>query len=240
MAKTEGNHLQDPQGLTKPPLVIAHRGASARAPENTLEAFHSAIDLGADGVELDVHETRDGHFVVHHDPDLPRGLIANLPLDRIRGLPAKFGGEVPALDDVLSLLARRRPGYAVCVEVKGMRSWSGLLRELAPWRDALHLEIQSFDHDYLRAMAACADGHRLGVITQAPETVPVSLLDELGVVGLSVQENQITAELAGALHTAGRRLYAWTVNDIKRARTLAAMGVDALISDVPDALIPLA
>ncbi len=240
MASTERNRFQDPQGLTQRSLVIAHRGATSRAPENTLEAFHLAVDLGADGVELDVHESRDGHFVVHHDPDLPRGLIANLPFDRIRGLPAKHGGDVPALMDVLAMLAERRPGYVVCVEVKGMRSWQKLRRELAPWRDALHLEIQSFELDLLREIDADADGHRLGVITQAPATVTVSLLDELGAVGLSVRENQITAELVETLHAAERRLYAWTVNDAERARELAALGVDAIISDVPEALHPLA
>jgi len=121
-----------------------------------------------------------------------------------------------------------------------MRSWRKLRRELAPWRDALHLEIQSFDLVLLREIAADADGHRLGVITQVPETAPTSLLDELGAVGLSVQEDQITAELSQALHKTGRRLYAWTVNDIVRARELAGMGVDAIISDAPDTLIPLA
>ncbi len=240
MATTQGNYLQNPQGLTRPPLVLAHRGASSHAPENTLEAFHSAVDLGVDGVELDVHETHDGRFAVHHDPDLPCGLIADLTLDRIRGRPAKYGGVVPSLQDVLSMLTRRRPGYVVCVEVKGMRSWERLRKALAPWRDGLHLEIQSFDLDFLREIAVDADGHRLGVITQAPESIPTSLLDELGAVGLSVRQDLITLELASTLHTAGRRLYAWTVNDPERAQELATLGVDALISDVPDSLIPLA
>jgi len=222
--------------VTRRPLIIAHRGASARAPENTLEAFHAALDLHADGVEFDVHETADGHFAVHHDPDLPTGPICELSLAQVRGRPAKYGGEVPSLADVLALLARRLPGFAVCVEVKGMRSWENLRHELAPWRVELHLEIQSFDVSYLRKMAIVPDGHNLGVITQSPGPEPVAFLDELGAVGLSVRQNRITAELAEVLHAADKRLYAWTVNDAGRARELAGMGVDAIISDVPEVI----
>lgn len=234
MAKIEGTHLPDPQGRTRP-RVIAHRGASAHAPENTLEAFHIAADQGVDGVELDVHETADGRFVVHHDPDPPGGLIADLPLAALRGRIAKRGGEIPALTDVLDLAARRRPGWAVCVEVKGMRSWPRLRAELAPWRDRLHLEIQSFELDLLRAVAADPDGHRLGVIALAPPDG--SVLDALGAVGLSLRHDRIGAGLAAALHAADRRLYAWTVNDVGRAQELAALGVDAIISDEPDRIL---
>jgi len=238
MAKTAGNHLQDPERLKRRPLLVAHRGASTRAPENTLEAFHTALDLDADGVELDVHETADGRFAVHHDPDLPDGPIRDLPLAAIRGRPAKYGGEVPSLGDALGLMARRRPGYVVCVEIKGMRSWERLRRELAPWRDALHLEIQSFDIAYLREMAAEPDGHLRGVIALEPGPDPVALLGESGAVGLSLLQDRITADLAAALHAAGKRLYAWTVNDPARARELAAAGVDAIITDDPETIGP--
>jgi len=224
--------------VTRRPLIVAHRGASARAPENTIEAFHLALDLGVDGIEFDVHETADGRFAVHHDPDLPGGLIRDLTLAQVRGRPAKYGGEVPSLADALALVSRRKPGLAVCVEVKGMRDWEILRRELAPWRDALHLEIQSFDVGYLRAMAAAPDGHRLGVITQDPGPDPVALLEDLGAVGLSVRQDRITDGLAEPLHAAGKRLYAWTVNDVERARELGAMGVDAVITDVPETLAP--
>ncbi len=234
MAETARHHPEDPDGLNRP-RVIAHRGASSRAPENTLDAFHIAVDLAVDGVELDVHETADGRFVVHHDPDTPAGLIDELPLAALRGRPAKHGGEVPSLADVLELAARRRPGWAVCVEVKGMRTWSNLWDELAPWRDELHLEVQSFELRLLRVMAAVSGGHRLGLIAVDPPEA--SLLDELGAVGLSLREDRIVPGLADALHAAGRRLYAWTVNDVARARALAGMGVDAIISDVPDELL---
>ena len=234
MATTQRHHLPDTDLLNRP-RVIAHRGASSYAPENTLEAFHVAADLGADGVELDVHETADGRFVVHHDPDLPTGLISDLRYDEIRGRPAKRGGDVPGLDDVLALAARRRPGWAVCVEVKGMRSWPRLCAELAPWRDALHLEVQSFEIDLLRMIAADPDGYRLGVIAVDP--TPDALLTDLDAVGLSLRQDRIGPGLADALHAAGRQLYAWTVNDVARSRELEVLGVDAVISDDPARII---
>src|SRR5439155_14345872 len=94
-------------------LVVAHRGASRVAPENTLEAFEAALALGADGVELDVHRTADGALVVHHDAAVPGfGVLAAAPLAAIRAArPA-----VPTLEDALDVCR----GHLVNVEVKNL------------------------------------------------------------------------------------------------------------------------
>ena len=110
------------------PLVIAHRGDSAAAPENTLAAFTAAIDAGADGIELDVHPTRDGALAVHHDYYLDRttdgaGLVSDHTLAELRALDAgawfdeRFVGErIPTLEEVLSLAAGR---VRLEIELKG-------------------------------------------------------------------------------------------------------------------------
>lgn len=139
--QTNGNHAERPTswdfppGMRRCPLIIAHRGDQANAPENTLPAFRRAYESGADGIELDVRLTRDGHLVVFHDRGLKRlgrrrGLVTNTTLDEMRELDvgAWFGPEYrgerpPTLDEVFELLPS---DYLINVEMKavidGMRT----------------------------------------------------------------------------------------------------------------------
>lgn len=222
---------------TTTPLVLAHRGDSAHAPENTLASFDLALAAGADGVELDIHQARDGTFVVHHDPDTPAGPIAELDLDGLRGRPAKRGGTIPSLQDALAQLAAGGPAFTVFVEVKGMRSWPGLRHELSAWRGRMDLEVQSFEPDLLAAMARDRDGWPLGVIAREPGPDPAALLARFGARTLSLRQEAVTADVAAAVHTAGGRLAVWTLNDAGAARAAAAAGADLLIGDDPRLLL---
>ncbi len=219
------------------PLILAHRGDSAHAPENTLDAFRLALASGAAGVEFDIHQARDGAFIVHHDPDTPAGAIAALDLAELRGRPAKHGGTIPSLQDALALLATGRPAFTVFVEVKGMRSWPDLRRELAPWRDRLDLEVQSFKHDLLAAAALDPDGWPLGVIAREPGPDPAALLARFGARTLSLRKEAVTAGVAAAVHAAGARLAVWTLNDAEAARAAVHAGADLLIGDDPRSLL---
>ena len=220
------------------PLVIAHRGWSARAPENTLEAFALAAACGADGVELDVHETADGGFVVHHDPDLPDGsLIAGLPQFAVAGRNGKAGAPVPLLSEVLSLLAEQMSGGRLYVEVKGMRSWERLRSVLRIYHGALRLEVQSFELPLLAMVAADPGRNRVGLIANEPGDDPASLLRGAGARTLSLRHTAVTASVADRVHAAGFHLAAWTVNDPGRAVELAKLGVDALVGDDPALLL---
>lgn len=219
------------------PLILAHRGDSAHAPENTLDAFRLALASGAAGVEFDVHQARDGAFVVHHDPDTPAGLIAGLDLAELRGRPAKRGGIVPSLQDALASLETGGPAFTVFVEVKGLRSWSDLRRELDPWRGRLDLEVQSFEHDLLAAAAAAADGWPLGVIAREPGRDPAALLARFGARTLSLRKEAVTADVAAAVHAAGARLAVWTLNGAEAARAAVHAGADLLIGDDPRLLL---
>ena len=118
-----------PTGARRVPLVIAHRGDVANAPENTLPAFRSAYERGADGIELDVRMTRDRQLVVFHDRGLKRitgkrGLVSNATLDEVRALdvggwfaPEFRGEQAPTLDEVFELLP---PGFLINVEMKAV------------------------------------------------------------------------------------------------------------------------
>lgn len=215
-------------------LVIAHRGWSARSPENSLEAFALAAACGSDGVELDVHETADGGFVVHHDPDLPGGeLIAELPQFAVTDQTGKAGAPIPMLSEALGLLAEQMPGGEVFLEVKGMRSWEALRAVVRPYREALRLEIQSFDLAVLGAVAADPGANRLGLISADPDADHLALMSAFEARTLSLRHDLVTPELVEEFHAVGLRVAAWTVNDAGRAVELARLGVDALVGDDP-------
>ncbi len=221
-------------------LSLAHRGASARRPENTLSAFSLAMDLDADGVELDVHETADGVFAVHHDPTLAGLALDATPFAELRrAFPGDGDRGLPRLEQVLDLLADHR-GATVYVEVKGLRSAPALLAALAPRRRELALNVQSFDRGLLGKIAAAnaalpaAERFALGVIARDAGPGTLRALDDCGATVLSLRRDALAPGLADGLHAAGRRLAAWTVNDDREIRAALALGVDAVISDRPD------
>lgn len=211
------------------PLIVAHRGASARAQENSLEAFRLAVDLGADGVELDVHATRDHRLLVHHDPELPgRGAIGELDAAAARSARLPNGEAPPFLEEALAALA----GLEVFVEVKAMppAAEAALLAAIsaAPARCAVH----SFDHALVARLAG--RGVRLGLLVEAAPPEPAALLARAGAGDLWPRRDVVTASLVRATHAAGGRVIAWTVNRPDDVRRLAALGVDGICTDAPD------
>lgn len=211
------------------PLIVAHRGASARAPENSLEAFRLAVALGADGVELDVHATRDHRLLVHHDPALPgRGPIAGLGLAEARLARLPNGEAPPLLEEALEPLA----GLEVFIEVKAMppAAEAALLAAIAaaPARCAVH----SFDHPLIARLAG--RGVRLGLLVEDAPADPAALLARAGASDLWPRRDIVTADIVRATHAAGGRVIAWTANRPEDIHRLASLGVDGICTDVPD------
>lgn len=208
------------------PLRLGHRGAPKGVRENTLEAFRKALDLGLDGFELDVHLTRDGVLVVHHD-----FALEGIPLSSLtsRELPAY----VPPLEAVL----RAFPGAWINVELKSLPPETdgreeALARLLARYPSD-RLWVSSFDPLALVRLRRLGVGP-LGLLYEKPEAL--ALAPCLGVAWVHPWEGLLTEEGVRALK-ARYRVLAWTVNARPRARLLAAWGVDALVTDRPEALV---
>lgn len=125
--------------------VIAHRGASARELENTLAAFRAAVELGADGVELDVHVTSDAVVIVNHDDTIAGMPISNNSLDELRAQPLGNGEPVPTLAEVLRELG---DAVDVFVEVKELPAEhdATLLSVLDSGPAYQRYRVHSFDH----------------------------------------------------------------------------------------------
>jgi glycerophosphoryl diester phosphodiesterase len=215
------------------PSVIAHRGASGYEYENSRAAFRRAIMLDADGVELDIHATRDGGIVVHHDPEIPGvGPIAELTLAQAQQLRIPNGEALPVLTEILDLVGDRD----VWVEVKSLPSafdpslLAILDRGPAPQRYAIH----SFDHRIVHRLGEARPGLRRGILLSAYLRDPVSVMREAGATTLWQEWQQVDQELVTQVHEAGCAVVAWTVNEIGDLDRMVRLGVDGLCGNYPD------
>jgi glycerophosphoryl diester phosphodiesterase len=227
-----------------PPLCIAHRGASAQAPENTLRAFECACALGADGIELDAQTTRDGVPVVFHDAGLRRltgrpGRLADCLWSELRGLRVR-GEPIPSLQEGLDF-ARGR--MLVQVEIKKGARVAPILGAVRSTRTARNVILASFEHAILREAAALAPSIPRMLI--ADPKLPIVRPSAAGlrwaraalsleVAGISLNYRCIDSELlVGAIRGLGLKLWCWTVNDCRAIRRLSNWGLDGLIGDDP-------
>lgn len=218
-------------------LILAHRGYSSDHPENTLRAFEAALEAEVDGIELDVHRTADGVLIVHHDAvplaecDDPRLLgrpFAELTADEVRQFRVQGTEPIPTLRDVFALVGDRAEVFC---ELKGAGTAAptvALIQETAV-RGAVH----SFDHRQVAHALRLAPNVPRGVLETAYHLDNTLALLSVGARDLWQQWQMIDSELVRAVHAAGGRVIAWTVNAPPRIAALAKMGVDAVCTDDP-------
>ncbi|MFP4324267.1 MAG: glycerophosphodiester phosphodiesterase [Anaerolineales bacterium] len=226
-------------GLDRRPLVIAHRGASADAPENTLAAFRLALEHGADGIEFDVHQTADGALVVIHDDDLARttdirGAVRKVNLADLKTAdagawfgPAFVGEPVPTLEDVCAWLASN--DLLAFVELKAPDIEDAVAKTLRAAGLAGRVQVRSFDHAALQRFYAVAPEIPISELwyTRIPGAGEHTFPTINGLFAL------YDAETIAALHARGVAATAWTVNDFEAAERLLAWGIDAITTDHP-------
>lgn len=229
-------------------LVIGHRGASAAHPENTLEAFAGAAALGADWVELDVHLTADGVAAVHHDADLPDG----------RALASLAAADLPASVPTLAaaLAVCRAHDLGVNVEIKSdprrddfdptYRVVDVTLAVLADGRAGADVPradgtarylVTSFDPgclDAVRRGSTLPTGQLAGHIGDVAALVQRTV--DAGHTAINPWDPFVDAAFIALAHDAGLRVFPWTVDDPERMAALADLGVDGIITNVPDVL----
>jgi glycerophosphoryl diester phosphodiesterase len=228
------------------PLVFAHRGGSALAPENTIDAFDNGLALGADGLELDVRLARDGAVVVHHDRTLERTTRLHGPLAARSASELATAG-VPALIDVLG----RYPDARVIVEMKVNRpELAAAVVEVVRRAGAIErVCLGAFGRRALRAARAIEPAI---ATSAAREEVRWALyrswvrwpVTRVAYDGYQVPERAgrtrvVSPRFVDAAHRAGLAVQVWTVDTEDDARRLLSWGVDALITDRPDIIVPL-
>ncbi len=245
----------------------AHRGAAGLAPENTLAAFRMAIELGADGTELDLQTTKDGVVVAIHDDTVDRttdgrGRIGELTLDEVKRLdagvkfgPAYRGERIPTLRELIDLVkASDNRRFRLNLEIKFADGREGEPADLeervvAVLAEAGFLEraiTQSFYHPSAAKMKRLAPSVPAGLLVgqRRQPADPVAAVRDHGVDYYAPHFSLVTRDLLRTLHQAGIPVVTWTVNDPADMRRLVAMGLgdlpgDGMISDFPDRLARL-
>lgn len=230
--------------------VWAHRGATEHAPENTIAAFHAAIELGVAGIELDVQRTRDGVLVVIHDEQVERtsnghGKVANLTFDELRAFDFSHGHRshrgirIPTLQEVLDLVAPT--DVLLNVELKnGIELYPGMNLEVAELAErcglADRLLYSSFNHYSLAELRGRVAPSQLGLLYSDGLYEPWHYAKRFGAGAIhpNVLIPLNDAGLVHHCHDAGIAVNVWTVNEEPDIALLAGLGVDAIITDAPE------
>lgn len=223
--------------------IIAHRGASHYAPQNTLAAFQLALEQRADGIELDVRLSADGHLVVIHDATVRhttngQGWVANMSLDELRKLDAGQGERIPTLEEVFALVGDK---LLINVELKPILRHTRLLAEkVAHSVRQFHLAetviCSSFSPPALRALSQYAPEIPRGILL--PKGIfPAGLV---ALVGRTLTCQTLHPDYHDVLngvftpeHYPAYPIFTYTVNEESEMRTLIAMGIAGIFTDDP-------
>jgi glycerophosphoryl diester phosphodiesterase len=232
-------------------LVIAHRGASGYAPENTLAAFRIAAEMGAEYVETDLQLTRDGRLVAIHDETLERttdgrGPVAGATLEELRKLDAgrwfrgsrDFAGErIPTIEEVLAF--GRETDVGLYLEMKVAGGERALVDALRAANCVERAVVLSFDLGVLaevrRSNSSIVSGYLYSDRRENTEGVALGA----GARQILPRADRITCELVEKAHRSGLKVIAWTVNVPGQMKELMRIGIDGIISNYPDKLVAL-
>lgn len=230
--------------LFQNPTVMAHRGLSADAPENTLYAFSDAISVGADFIELDVQQTRDGVLVVMHDSNLKRTTGVNKDIwdvdyADIQNLdagswfdPAYANARIPTLEETLQFVDKRARQN---IEIKPTKHGSDTLEQDVAelitqyqYTDACY--VTSFSYSSLKKVKEVNPEIRTGYLMSVAygQFYSLKYAD-----AFSLNKVFVTSQVVNAAHQQGKQIFAWTVNSMSEVRSLCNLHVDSIITDDP-------
>jgi glycerophosphoryl diester phosphodiesterase len=232
-------------------LVLGHRGASAYTPMNTLPAFELALAQGADGIELDVHLSKDGALIVLHDFTVDHttnssGYVRDMTLAQLKALDAgawfaeKFiGTRIPTLDEVFESVGNK---LLINVEIKSETAETdGVEQAVADcikrYNVSPHVLISSFNPLALQRFRTIMPDVPIGYLYAQDWIFSPELMEKLPHEARHPHHSIVDAEFMNWAHTNGYRVNTWTVNDPDRAIALHKLGVDAIITDKPNVII---
>jgi glycerophosphoryl diester phosphodiesterase len=228
------------------PWIIAHRGASGHAPENTLAAFERAVQLGVTFIETDLHLTRDARFVAIHDASLERttngrGAVHDFTLAELQELDAgkwfdrEFMGEkIPTLEEILEF--SREHDVVFYLEVKYDSAWGmhhALVAALEKAGSAAQTVVISFDPATLKALHKLDPSLMIGLLIDKPTVDFVRIATGVGARQICPASSITTSELVAKAHQSDLHVAAWTVNAVDEMRRMMAAGVEGIMTDFP-------
>lgn len=232
--------------------VVAHRGASGHAPENTLAAFRKAVELGAKFIETDLQLSRDARFVAIHDDTLERttnghGSVHDFTLADLRKLDAgswfrpEFAGEkLPTIEEILQFA--REHDIVFYLELKPWEAWGSehsLVGSLRDACEAARVIVLSFDGSTLAAVRRLEPNIMTGLLMDSHGPEAVERAVAAGARQLALHGKLITPELLSQAKQRDIQVVAWTINHPSHMQALIQAGVDGIITDYPDRVLAM-
>ncbi|MGG3914251.1 glycerophosphodiester phosphodiesterase [Rossellomorea vietnamensis] len=236
---------------------IAHRGAAAYAPENTIASYDLAVDMKADYIEIDVQRSKDGELVVIHDTSVDRttdgsGKVGDLTLEEMKSLDAgswkgeQFTGEkIPTFEEVLD---RYHGKVGILIEMKSPELYPGIEEQVADALKERHLDtpqnekiiLQSFNFDSMKKMDQLLPKVPVGVLAWSQSQATPQALNEISTYAewFNPSYGIVTEQVVEDVHSLDMQIGSWTVRSHEAADFLFDMDVDAIITDYPDYVDP--
>tara|TARA_B110000037_G_C17090326_1_gene493742 strand:- start:973 stop:1731 length:759 start_codon:yes stop_codon:yes gene_type:complete len=223
------------------PLVIGHRGARGHLAENTLPSIAKAIELGVDGIEIDIFKCASGELVVFHDQTLEKltnskGYIEQLTLDSIRKIDVLNGFTIPTLEEVLDLINGR---VFLNIELKGTQT--ALLTneiilsyfERKEW-DLSKILISSFNWEELEVFYSVNSEVSIAILTEDDPLDAIPIAKQLNAVAINPEYVSLNTGNIDKIKKEGLKIFTWTVNDPQEIKDVITLGVDGIITDFPE------
>lgn len=222
-------------------LNIGHRGAKGYEPENTLLSFQKAIDIGVDGIELDVHLSSDGAIMVIHDETLDRttngkGFVNELSLQELKTFQIEKENTIPTLIEVFDLVNKH---CFINIELKGKGTYKPVINliehyiEEKNWNYG-HFIISSFNWSALQEVRKWNAKIPIGVLTHTDLDLAIAFAKFIKAETIHPYFHLLTKENTLKIQNEGFKVFAWTVNETEDIQKIKSFHVNGIISDFPD------
>lgn len=224
-------------------INYAHRGASEYYPENTLMAFYAGLDMGANGIETDVHKTRDGVLVLFHDDTLLRvtgqeGAVGDYTYEELQRFTVRHENgredKIPTLENFLRCFGWRELHFAIELKDKCVE------KEVAEMLDRFNMRektvVTSFSYENLERMRACAPQYKLGYLYKPTTEDVLEKAQRIHLEQLCPKAEIITPELVQEYKAMGYSVRAWGVKNEELMHRVIASGADGMTVNFPDKL----
>ena len=224
-------------------IKIAHRGAKAYEPENTLAAFAKAIELQSDAIEFDVHLSADGEIIVIHDETVDRatngsGFVKDLSLSALKKMKIGNEHEIPTLSETFDFVNQR---CLINIELKAFETAEPVVKLIEyyvtqkNWKYSQFL-VSSFDWPALQKVRDLHVEIPLGVLTETDLELAIGFAEFVKAETIHPYFHLLTAENTSHMQQKGFKVFAWTVNEWEDIQNIKSFKVNGIISDFPDRL----
>ena len=224
-------------------LKIGHRGAKGHLPENTLVSIQKALDLGVDGIEIDVHVCKSGELVVFHDFTLDRmtngkGEIKDFTLIELKRLKVVKDFQIPTLEEVLDMIDKK---CFINIELKGLVTVVATISIIENYINNKHWKysdfiVSSFQHQLLESLYKLNKQIPIGVLTDTNVGEAIQIAKHIKAVSIHPDYTMLTQSNVKQLKGEGFKVLTWTVNKKEAIDRVIRYKVDGIISDFPDRL----